>query len=129
MNKKNTIKKTAAMLLGISFALGAAGCDFVITDNAKDLNQTVATVDITDALKNNSDEAYSAQADAVKEILGTSKISKRDLVSYFMSVGYQYVQNYGYTYEATFNMLMDALVINSITGFILFFVCNCAITN
>ena len=66
MNKKNTIKKTAAMLLGISFALGAAGCDFVITDNAKDLNQTVATVDITDALKNNSDEAYSAQADAVK---------------------------------------------------------------
>ena len=110
MNKKNTIKKTAAMLLGISFALGAAGCDFVITDNAKDLNQTVATVDITDALKNNSDEAYSSQADAVKEILGTSKISKRDLVSYFMSVGYQYVQNYGYTYEATFNMLMDALV-------------------
>lgn len=110
MNKKNTIKKTAAMLLGISFALGAAGCDFIVTDNAADLNQTVATVDITPTLKTNPDEKYSAKADEVKSILGEAKISKRDLVSYFMSVGYQYVQSYGYTYEATFNMLLDGLI-------------------
>ena len=110
MNKKNTIKKTAAMLLGISFALGAAGCDFIVKDNAADLNQTVATVDITPTLKTNPDEKYSGKADEVKSILGKAKISKRDLVSYFMSVGYQYVQSYGYSYEATFNMLLDALV-------------------
>lgn len=110
MNKKNTIKKTAAMLLGISFALGAAGCDFIVKDNAADLNQTVATVDITPTLKTNPDEKYSGKADEVKSILGKAKISKRDLVSYFMSVGYQYVQSYGYSYEATFNMLLDGLV-------------------
>ncbi|MBQ9113347.1 MAG: hypothetical protein IJY05_00290 [Clostridia bacterium] len=110
MNKKNTIKKTAAMLLGISFALGAAGCDFIVKDNAADLNQTVATVDITPTLKTNPDEKYSGKAEEVKSILGKAEISKRDLVSYFMSVGYQYVQNYGYSYEATFNMLLDALV-------------------
>lgn len=110
MTKKNTFKKTAAMLLGVALAVGGAGCDFVVKDSVADLNQTVATIDITKTLKSNPDEAYSAQADAVKEIVGTAKISKRDLVAYFYTVGYQYVQSYGYTYEATFNMLLDGLI-------------------
>ncbi len=115
MKRKNTIKKTAALLLGLALAVGGAGCNFVLTDNQKDLAQTVATVNIADSLKN--DETYQAYADDVNALIekisggkSSAEISKRDLVSYFLSTGYMYVQNYGYSYEDTFNMLMDGLV-------------------
>ncbi len=113
MNKKNSVKKTAALLLGIALTVGGVGCEnFIITDSEKDLAQTVATVNIAASLKNNQNEAYSSVADDVKKIVDnlSTDISKRDLVAYFLSTGYQYVENYGYTYEATFNMLMEGLV-------------------
>lgn len=115
MKKKNTIKKTAALLLGLALAVGGAGCNFVLTDNQKDLAQTVATVSIADSLKNDAAyQDYADQVDAlIKKISGgksETEISKRDLVSYFLSVGYTYVQNYGYSYKDTFNMLMEGLV-------------------
>lgn len=110
MNKKNTLKKMAAVAMVAALGLGATGCNFIITDNEADLNQTVATVNITSTLK--ADEAYKNVADDVMTILGdkTGEISKSELVSYFLSVGYQYVQSYGYTYEDTFKMLLDGLV-------------------
>ena len=112
MNKKNNLKKAAALLLGIALVVGSTGCNFVVTDNEKDLAQTVADVNITASLKNDPDSEYAAVADDVAAIVKnlSTDISKRDLVAYFLSVGYQYVENYGYTYEATFNMLMDGLV-------------------
>ncbi len=112
MNMKNNVKKTAALLMGIALAVGSVGCgNFIVTDNAKDLAQTVATVNISDSLKVEGGE-YSDVADDVKAIVDTlsNDVSKRDLVAYFLSTGYQYVESYGYTYEATFNMLMDSLV-------------------
>ena len=112
MNKKNNFKKAAALLLGIALAAGSTGCNFVVTNNEKDLAQTVAEIDISGSLKKDPNSEYQAVADDVAAIdknLSTD-ISKRDLVAYFLSVGYQYVESYGYTYEDTFNMLMDGLV-------------------
>ncbi len=110
MNKKNNVKKTAALLLGIALTVGATGCDFIVTDNAADLAQVVATVDISTGLKKDKD--YKEVANDVQKVIKelSTDIQKRDLVAYFLSTGYQYVESYGYTYEATFNMLMDGLV-------------------
>ncbi len=111
MNKKSSIKKTAALVLGAALAIGGVGCgNFVLTDNAKDLEQTVATVNISEGLK--SDAKYASVANEVGEIVKnlSNDVSKRDLVAYFLSTGYQYVESYGYSYEDTFNMLMDGLV-------------------
>ena len=110
MNKKNTVKNTAALLLGLALTVGATGCNFVVTDTAEDYAQTIATVDISDRLE--KDDTYKAYADDVRSILENipSSVSKSDLISYFMSVGYQYVQNYGYSYKDTFNMLLDGLI-------------------
>ena len=112
MNKKNNFKKAAALLLGIALVAGSTGCNFVVTNNEKDLAQTVAEIDISGSLKKDPNSEYQAVADEVAAIVKnlSTDISKRDLVAYFLSVGYQYVESYGMTYEQTFNMLMDGLV-------------------
>lgn len=112
MNNKHLIKKLGAMLLAFGLTLGATGCDFIVPDSVKDLNQTVAKVEITEILK--KDENFDATV--TKEVatlisnneLSTS-IPKRDLVASFMSTGYTYVNQYGMSYEAAFNALMDNL--------------------
>ncbi len=111
MNKKNNAKKLAALVLGGALATGCVGCgNFIVTDNEKDLAQVVANVDITSSSA--FAEEYGDVATDVKEIVKnlSTKISKRELVAYFLNTGYQYVQSYGYTYEDTFNMLMNGLV-------------------
>lgn len=107
MNKKQTIKKTAALLMGLAIAMGTTSCGFITTDTQKDLNQTVATVSIAGELEN---------ADKFKAFGFTGEIKKRELISYYMSIGYQYVQNYGYSKEDTYNMLLNALVNREILG-------------
>ena len=107
------MKKTAALVLGMALAVGGAGCKFVVTDSNNDMAQTVATVNITESLKKTNETS----AKEVATLLGImndgktySEISKRDLIAYFLSTGYTYVQNYGYSYKDTFNMLLDGLV-------------------
>lgn len=111
MSKKHTIKKTAALLLGLALTFGATGCDFIVSDSEKDLLQVVAEVDITKILKD--DEDFKEYTDVVSDIIddadGLSKIYKRDLIAAFLNVGYTYVNSYGYSYEDTFNMLMKSL--------------------
>ena len=110
MSKKNSIKKAAALLLGLALTVGATGCDFIRTDSMKDLNQSVATVNIA-SLLTGKDADYADDLNSVIDLGGVgTNIPKRDLVSYFMNYGYTYVQSYGYTYEDTFNMLLDMLV-------------------
>ncbi len=112
MNRKNSVKKTAALLLGLALAVSSVGCsNFIVTDSEKDLAQTVAKVDISAQLAKDGSE-YKDVAAGVGEIVKSlsTEISKRDLVAYFLSTGYQYVESYGYTYEDTFNMLIDGLV-------------------
>lgn len=113
MDKKRTMKKTAALTLGMALAIGAAGCEFVVTDSNNDMAQTVATVNITESLKK-TDETSAREVATLLQVMNDGKtyseISKRDLIAYFLSTGYNYVQNYGYSYEDTFNMLLDGLV-------------------
>ena len=108
MNKKHTFKKAAALVLGLALTVGATGCNFFPTDSEKDLAQDVASVNISAALKD--DEAFKSVADTVNQLMGDAKIKKRDLIAYFLSTGYQYVDSYGYSYKDTFNMLLDGLV-------------------
>ena len=112
MNMKSTLKKAAAAFLTLALTVGATGCTFLVTDNEKDLKQTVATVNISGTME--KDEAYKDYADDIQALVDkgglVTDIPKRDLIAYFLSTGYNYVQNYGYTYEDTFNMLIDGLV-------------------
>ena len=111
MSKKNSIKKAAALMLGLALTMGSTGCNFISTDSEKDLAQTVASVNIAglDGVVEGAD--YAKALNAIIDLGGVSKdIPKRDLVSYFMNVGYTYVQSYGYSYTETFNMLLDMLV-------------------
>ena len=105
MNKKHTFKKAAALFLGIALSVGATGCGFITTDNQADLEQTVATVDISGKL--GTVEQYKGVADEVKTVVSklSTDVTKRDLISYYLSTGYNYVEQYGYSYEDTFNML------------------------
>ncbi len=116
MNKKHTLKKTAALLLSLGLTVGATGCNFLVVDSEADLKQIVATVDITDNLGKSTD--YASVKAGVEKLIDNKGLStdipKRDLVAYFLNVGMTYVQSYGYSYEDTFNLLMDALVNNKI---------------
>ena len=112
MNKKNTIKKAAAIFLSLGLALGGTGCAFVTTDTEADMQQTVAKVNIVKYLEDDAD--YGTYASELSEIITKgnleTEIVKSDLISMFLSVGYNYVQSYGYSYKDTFNLLMDSLV-------------------
>lgn len=113
MSKKNAVKKTAAVLLAVTATVGATGCNFIVTDSEKDLKQSVATVNIAEQLKN-SDDSLKTYADDIAALVRDDYLSddiyKRDLVAAFLTTGATYVQSYGYTYEETFNLLMDSLV-------------------
>ncbi len=114
MSKRNTVKKTAAILLALTATAGATGCNFIVTDSEKDLAQPVATVNISAQLQKDDNNPLKAYANDVKALIEQDYLSddipKRDLVASFISMGYTYVQSYGYTYEETFNVLMDNLV-------------------
>ncbi len=112
MNKKQTIKNTAALILGLTLAIGTTGCGFITTNHQKDLDQTVATVSIESELK----EESSSIAGEFEKFKFTGEIKKRELISYYMSIGYQYVESYGQTKEDTYNMLLNALVNREILG-------------
>ncbi len=108
MNKKHLWKKTAALALALGLTLGATGCNFFVADNVRDLEQVVATVDISDELaKDNSAVAQSLDTLIANGSLSTD-IYKRELVSLFLSSGYSYVQQ-GYSYKDVFTMLMSTL--------------------
>ena len=130
MSKKNSIKKAAALALGLALTVGATGCNFIRTDNAKDLAQTVASVNIAglNGAAGNADDAK--KLNDIFELGGISKdIPKRDLISYFMNVGYTYVQNYGYSYTDTFNMLLDTLISRKIvTQYAILYYLNSGLT-
>ena len=114
MSRRNTIKKTAALCMSVALTMGATGCTFLLTDNDKDLSQVVAEVDITDTLSTENGKFTTTTIDAVKSLIKNkvleTNVYKRDLVAYFISVGSQYVNNYGMTYKQTFEALMEDLV-------------------
>ena len=107
MKKKTIVAAVMASCMALTATF--AGCSLVSSDNKKDMAQEIATVDITKS-KNFGESGLSDYKDAIS---GETSIYKKDLVSYFLNVGYSLVQN-GKSYEETFNMLMDALVENAV---------------
>ena len=112
MSKKNIFKKTAALVLGAAVVVGTTGCNFIVTDSEKDLDQVITTVNISQSLK--SETGYETVATHLNSVIEdynlSSDIYKRDLIASFLSTGYTYVQSYGYTYKDTFTMLLDGLI-------------------
>ena len=89
MKKRLLAALSTVMALIVSFT--GAGCNLVTTDSDRDMNQVVATVQIT---------GYD-QRDEIK---------KSDMIMAFLNYGYLYVQSYGYTREQTFNLIINNLV-------------------
>ncbi len=108
MAKKNLWKKTAALVLALGLTLGATGCEFLVADNVRDLEQVVATVDISDELAKEKKDVAAKVDELIADGALSTDIYKRDLISLFLSMGSSYIQ-YGYSYEDTFNLLMDSL--------------------
>ncbi len=108
MNKKHLWKKTAALVLALGLTFGVTGCEFVEPDNVKDLEQIVATVDITDELSKEDKDAAKVLDDLIAQNALSTDVYKRDLIAIFLSQGQQYI-NYGYSYKDVFTMLMNSL--------------------
>ncbi len=106
MNKKII----AVTVLAAAFAAGAclSGCN-VSTNCTYDMEQVIAEVNITDS----EYFADSEVKDYGSAVTSTTGIIKRDLVAYFLNSGYAYVSN-GYSYEDTFNLLLDSLIDNAV---------------
>lgn len=99
----------AGMAACLALTATFTGCSLVSKNSKADMEQVVATVDIKQA-----DKFADSKLSAYKDAITSTSIIKRDLVSYFLNVGYSYVQNNNYSYEDTFNKLMDSLVNSAI---------------
>ncbi len=93
--------KTAALALATLLTVGSfSGCALVTNNLKKDLEQVVATVDLTKS------EEYVA----LKDIITPSDVLKRDLVASYASVGETYVNSYGMEPKDVYEMLKNQLV-------------------
>lgn len=83
-------KKLLALTLVLTFFASCfAGCSFIVKDDERDLQQVVASVQTGD------------RAD---------EITKRELITYFNSYGYTFMQYYSMTAEETMDYLLNQLV-------------------
>ena len=108
MKMKHMGKKTAALVLALGLTFGATGCEFFVADNVRDLEQVVATVDISNELATDKQDVAAALDTLIADGAISTDIYKRELVSLFLNSGYSYVQQ-GYSYKDVFNLLMDSL--------------------
>ena len=105
MKKKRIIGGVLATAIAITATM--PGCGLISTDSEKDMTQVIAKVDISKA------ENFESGLDAYTEVLESTDIVKRDLIAYFLNVGYSYIQS-GMSYADTFVELVDALTDNAI---------------
>lgn len=109
--KKNSKKKIICGVAATALAVTAAfsGCSLVSTDSYKDMDQVIISVNVSKAKDFDANLNYYRTA-----VDSSTEIKKRDLISYFVNVGYSYMQNYGQSYKQVFEMLVDALADNAI---------------
>ncbi|MBQ8426317.1 MAG: hypothetical protein IJX16_00970 [Clostridia bacterium] len=81
-----------AMIISVS---SLSACKLITTDNERDMNQVVATVQINDEAP--FDEIY-----------------KRDMIMAYLNYGYMYEQYYSYTRTQVFNMIIKNLIENRV---------------
>lgn len=101
-------KTTKIAAVALAAAIGCtmfAGCDLLTTNAQKDYNQVIAEVNIAASDDFKDGGRYAQYSDVIE----TSTVSKRDMVAYFVSSGYSYMQNNGLSYYDTFNMIVEAL--------------------
>ena len=83
------------MAVIVSITAAFSGCNLIVVDNEKDMNQIVATVQIEDS--------------APEE-----KIFKKDIIMAYLNYGYYYEQSYGYTRDQVINLIMNNLVVTRV---------------
>lgn len=105
MKKKSLAVAAVASCIALTSAF--AGCSLVSTNNKLDMEQIVATVDISKADKFSRE--LSAYASAVKP----KEITKRDLVMYYISYGSS-VGGSDTSAKEKFNLLLDGLIENAV---------------
>lgn len=103
MKKKNFLAVSMATAISLSCL---TGCELIVTNNRKDMEQVVAQVNIAKSDDFAAGGIYAEYASAID----MQTITKREMVSYFVNTGYLYVQSYGYTYSQTFDLIVTSLV-------------------
>ena len=99
------MKKILSLVLVLIFAVSLCGCGAVSTTPKEKITQERAIAIALDSAKLAKNDQYKGVAEDVKAIVAkmSTEVLKRDLVSYYLSTGYQYVEQYGYSYEDTYN--------------------------
>ena len=93
---KKTVSKLIALVLAVIVTVGVvSACDWITVNKERDLDQVVATVKIADSVE-------------------SENITKRDLVSRYMSYEYQYVYYYGYTQAKAYELALKNLAQNRV---------------
>ena len=93
---KKIIAKLICIVMAATLALTVfVGCDWITINTDRDMAQVVATVKISDNI--DAEDIY-----------------KRQLVSGYVSYGYQYVSYYGYSQAQAYQAVLDNLVNNRI---------------
>jgi len=85
----------AAIMLALVMSVTAFGCNLIETDTEKDMNQVVATVQISSDVE-------------------PDDIKKQDIVMAYLNYGYQLEQQNGYTREMAINYILDSLIANRV---------------
>lgn len=94
---KKIITKIVTVLAVTLLTLSSfVGCALVTTDTEKDYAQTVASVCIDDAK------------------IEAENIAKREVISGYLSYGYNYVVSYGYTQSKAYALVLDNLLTNRV---------------
>ena len=92
---KRTTGKITALILSLAIAIGIfASCELVEVNTDKDMNQAVASVQVDGAAKED--------------------IYKREIINGYVSYGYYYVMNYGYTQDAAYELILNNLINNKV---------------
>lgn len=93
--KKRLIAIASLVLSAIILMATLSGCKLVTTDNERDMEQIVATVQISDKVD-------------------LDEIKKSDMIIAYLNYGYYYVTNYNYTQAQTYELILDGLIQNRI---------------
>ncbi len=100
-------KTTKIAAVALAAALGCsvlAGCDLVSTNLTSDYEQVIAEVNIASSAQFTED-GYGDYKDAIQ----TTEITKLEMVAYFVTTGYSAMQQNGWTYRDTFEMVAETL--------------------
>ena len=109
INRKKTAAAAAISLAAVMTCGLFAGCDLVVRNNAKNMNQVIADVNITDS-KNFKSEFDELDKELVKKVISTTSVSKREMIVSFIGAGYNAMNSYGWNYKDTFDAISNSLV-------------------